>query len=203
MPAIRRVELSESQRQELMKLLNDGTTEQRLVHRIEIVLAAVEGLKNEEVAQRCGCSLPTARLWRNRWLEQGLKGLKDAPGRGRKPRYTAEEEGKVVAATLRTPTRATHWSARRLAREVEPSKSTVHRIWQRNRLQPHRQKTFKYSNDPLLEEKVVDLVGLYLNPPENAVVLAVDEKSQIQALERTQPLLPLRPGKVARRTLPS
>lgn len=200
MPAIRRIELSKAQREELVRLCGAGTTEQRLVARIEIVLAAAEGLKNEEVAKRCQCSVPTARLWRNRWLEAGLEGLKDAPGRGRKAMYTSEDEAKVIAATLQSPTGATHWSARRLARRVEPSKSTVHRIWQRNRLQPHRQKTFKYSNDPLLEEKVIDLVGLYLNPPEDAVVLAVDEKSQIQALERTQPLLPLRPGRPERRT---
>ncbi len=200
MPAIRRIELSKAQREELVKLRNAGTTEQRLVKRIEIILAAAEGLKNEDVAKRCRCSVPTARLWRNRWLEAGLEGLVDAPGRGRKPKYTSEDEANVIAATLQTPSTATHWSARRLARVVEPSKSTVHRIWQRHRLQPHRQKTFKYSNDPLLEEKVIDLVGLYLNPPENAVVLSVDEKSQIQALERTQPLLPLRPGQPERRT---
>lgn len=200
MPAIRRVELSETQRRELEAMVNAGTTQQRLVRRIKIVLTAAEGLNNAEVAHHCGCNERTARLWRNRWLEQGLEGLKDAPGRGRKPTYVGDEEAKVVAATLQRPAAATHWSARRLAKELGASKSSVHRIWQRHGLQPHRQKTFKYSTDPLLEEKVIDLVGLYLNPPENAVVLSVDEKSQIQALERSQPLLPLKPGQPERRT---
>lgn len=200
MPAIRRVELSAEEQRQLHRLLKSGTTQQRLVDRVRIVLAAAEGLGNEDVARRCGCSPATARLWRNRWLEQGLEGLQDAPGRGRKPKYSATDEARVVAATLRPPKAATHWSARRLAKEVGASKSTIHRIWQRNALQPHRQETFKFSRDPLLEEKVIDVVGLYLNPPENALVLCVDEKSQIQALERTQPLLPLRAGSAEKRT---
>ncbi len=153
MPAIRKVEMSATQRHDLEALARAGTTQQRLVLRIEIVLAAAEGLNNDEVARRCGCSERTARLWCNRWLEQGLEGLKDAPGRGRKPTYIGDEEAKVVAATLQRPTTTTHWSARRLAKEVGSSRSTVHRIWQRNGLQPHRQKTFKYSNDPLLERR--------------------------------------------------
>jgi transposase len=168
--------------------------------RARIVLAAAKGLKNGDIAKECNCSTATARLWRNRWLEDGLAGLKDAPGRGRKPTYGPEDEARVVAATLKKPVARTHWSARRLAETVEPSKSTVHRIWKNHDLQPHRQDTFKYSTDPLLEEKVIDVVGLYLNPPENALVLSVDEKSQIQALERTQPLLPMRPGSAERRT---
>lgn len=200
MPAIREVSLSREDRHLLEGLTRSGTTEQRLVQRARIVLGAADGLKNGDIAEMVGCSSATARLWRNRWLDDGLEGLKDAPGRGRKPTYTPEDEARVVAATLKKPESRTHWSTRRLAKTVEPSKSTIHRIWQAHDLKPHRQDTFKYSTDPLLEEKVVDVAGLYLNPPENALVLCVDEKTQIQALERTQPLLPLRPGSAERRT---
>ena len=200
MPAIRKVVLSDAERKELELLVRSGTSEQRMALRAGIVMAAAEGLKNEDIAERCGCAPQTARLWRNRWLEEGMPGLTDAPGRGRRPTYGPEGEAKVVAATLKKPEARTHWSARRLASTVGPSKSTVHRIWKEHELQPHRQETFKYSNDLLLEEKVIDLVGLYLHPPENAVVLSIDEKSQIQALERTQPLLPLRVGSAERRT---
>ena len=200
MPAIRTVELCEEDREQLQTLLNAGTTEQRLVRRIQILLAAADGLNNEEIAECCGCGIHTARLWRNRWLEQGLDGLRDSAGRGRRRGLTPEKEAEIVTATLSPPKSETHWSARRLAQELKVSKSTIHRVWKRHGLQPHRQETFKYSNDPLLSEKVIDIVGLYLNPPENAVVLAVDEKSQIQALDRTQPLLPMRSGKPECRT---
>jgi transposase len=171
-----------------------------MVRRAAIILAAAEELSDQEVAQRCGCSRHTARLWRNRWIEQGVEGLRDSPGRGRKAVYVGEKEAEVVAATLKKPPGRTHWSARRLAKQLGIGKSTVHKIWRRHGLQPHRTETFKYSDDPLLEQKVIDLVGLYLHPPEKAVVLAVDEKSQIQALNRTQPLLPMRAGKPECRT---
>ena len=201
MPAIRRVELSEDDRRKLEALLRAGTAEQRLVSRARIVLLASEGLKNEEIAQRCGCNVNTAKLWRNRWLDQGPEGLKDTPGRGRKKVYVEKKEAEILAATLERPDEPlTHWSARRLAQQLGVPKSTILRVWRRNGLQPHRQETFKYSNDPLLEEKVIDLVGLYLDPPEKAVVLAVDEKCQVQALERTQAPLPMRPGNPATRT---
>ena len=150
MPAIRTIELSEEDRGQLQGLLKAGTTQQRLVRRIRIVLAAGDGLTNEEIAERCGCGIHTARLWRNRWLEQGLEGLRDSSGRGRRRGLTAEKEAEIVAATLRPPTTETHWSARRLAEQLEVSKSTIHRVWKRHGLQPHRQETFKYSNDPLL-----------------------------------------------------
>lgn len=200
MPAIRSITLSDEDRESLELMTRSGTTEQRMVQRARIVLEAADGLKNEDIAQRVGCSTATARLWRNRWLDDGLRALHDAPGRGRKPTYTPEDEARVVAATLKKPESRTHWSTRRLAKALKPSKSTIHRIWKAHDLKPHRQDTFKYSNDPLLEQKVIDVAGLYLNPPENAIVLCVDEKSQIQALERTQPLLPLRPGSAERRT---
>jgi len=194
MPSIRPVTVEENDRLEMERLLRSGTTEQRLVKRIRIVLAAADGFNNALIAKRCGCNIHTARLWRNRWISGGLPALKDATGRGRKPVYIGEVEARIIAATLEPPERATHWSARRLAKRVGASKSTVHRIWQSYNLQPHRQGTFKYSNDPLLVEKVIDIVGLYLDPPEKALLLSIDEKSQMQALNRTQPLLPLKFG---------
>lgn len=201
MPAIRRVEISEDDRRKLEALLRAGTAEQRLVKRARIVLMAAEGLKNEEIARRCECNVNTAKLWRNRWLDQGLEGLKDTPGRGRKKVYVDQKEAEILAATLERPDEPlTHWSARRLAQRLGVPKSTILRVWKRNGLQPHRQETFKYSNDPLLEEKVIDLVGLYLDPPEKAVILSVDEKCQVQALERTQDPLPMRPGNPETRT---
>jgi transposase len=156
MPAIRRVELSEDDRRKLEALLRAGTAEQRLVSRARIVLLAAEGLKNEEIAQRCSCNVNTAKLWRNRWLDQGPEGLKDTPGRGRKKVYVEKKEAEILAATLERPDEPlTHWSARRLAQQLGVPKSTILRVWRRNGLQPHRQETFKYSNDPLLEEKVI------------------------------------------------
>jgi transposase len=194
MPESGAVFLNERDREKLERLLRSGKTEQRLVRRIGIVLAFADHLSVQAVAERCGCNRETARLWRDRWVQGGLEGLSDAPGRGRKPVYIGEEEAKIIAATLEAPEDETHWSARRLAKKVKVSKSTVQRIWNRNGLQPHLQKTFKYSKDPQLVEKVVDVVGLYLDPPERALVLSIDEKSQIQALNRTQPLLPMKFG---------
>ena len=194
MTASEGVFLNDHDRGKLERLLRSGTTEQRLFRRIGIVLAFADDLSVKAVAARCGCNRETARLWRDRWVKGGLEGLSDAPGRGRKPVYVGEEEAKIIAATLEAPEDETHWSARRLAKKVKAGKSTVQRIWNRNGLQPHRQKTFKYSNDPHLVEKVVDVVGLYLAPPERALVLSIDEKSQIQALNRTQPLLPMKFG---------
>jgi transposase len=184
----------------LQAIVAAPSSQVRQVLRSRIVLLAAEGKPNGEIAGELGCNVNTARLWRNRFARLRLSGLKDAPGRGRKPVYVGEKEAEVVAATLKPPAEATHWSARRLAKEVQASKSTVHRIWQAHRLKPHREKTFKFSRDPLLVEKVVDIIGLYLHPPQNALVLCVDEKSQIQALERSQPMLPLAEGKTACRT---
>jgi transposase len=194
MSSARSVALDTNDRSVLERLVRSGTTEQRLVNRIRIVLAAAEGLSNAAVARRCSCNIHTARLWRNRWIEGGLPALADAPGRGRKAVYTGEAEARIIAATLEPPENETHWSARRLAKKVGASKSAVHRIWRSYNLQPHRQETFKYSNDPRLVEKVIDIVGLYLDPPEKALLLSIDEKSQMQALNRTQPLLPLKFG---------
>ncbi|MHB1939423.1 MAG: IS630 family transposase [Candidatus Dormibacteria bacterium] len=174
---------------------------QRQVMRAKICLLAAAGVPNMEIARRLGCSLPTVGKWRQRFHEAGMDGLGDQPGRGRPATYGPALEDRVVSLTLSHPPRGeTHWSTRSLAAKVGISHATVHRIWRDHRIQPHRSGTFKFSTDPRLIEKVTDVVGLYLDPPEKAVVLSVDEKSQIQALDRTQPLLPLRPGQIERRT---
>jgi len=192
------VVLSGQQRARLEAIVRAPTSQVRLVRRARIVLACAAGRSAPQVAQELGCNVNTVRLWRGRFLGAGLTGLQDRPGRGRKPVYVGEQEARIVAETLKPPPDGTtHWSARRLARHLGMSKSTVHRVWRAHRLQPHRVKTFKFSRDPLLVEKTVDIVGLYLNPPDKALVLCADEKSQIQALERSQPLLPLAPNKTA------
>jgi transposase len=192
--------LNETDREVLGHWLRSPTTPQRLVLRARIVLAATEGLTNEQIGARWNCSRQTAGLWRSRYVEGGLDGLADAPGRGRPPEITEAKIAEIVAATLQLPPGETHWSARRLAKVVGVNHMAVHRIWKAHRLAPHRTETFKFSNDPQLVPKVVDVVGLYLNPPKKALVLSVDVKSQIQAIERTQPLLPIRPGLPARYT---
>lgn len=195
-----RIVLEDAVRAALRHWLRSPTTPQRLVLRAKIVLAAAEGHRNVEIATRCGCSRQTVGLWRTRFAEQGLEGLRDAPGRGRPPEITDAKRAEIVARTLQPPPAETHWSARRLAKEVGVSHMSVHRVWKAHRLAPHRTETFKFSSDPELVPKVIDVVGLYLNPPEKALVLSVDVKTQIQAIERTQPLLPLRPGLPARFT---
>src|SRR5665811_90721 len=143
----------------------------------------------------------TVLLWRDRYTRAGLAGLVDEPRPGRPPTYSRAERDQVIALTLEPPSDGTtHWSARRLAGRVAMSETTVWRIWQTVGLKPHRTETFKFSTDPALEAKVRDVVGLYLAPPELAIVLSLDEKTQIQALDRTQPMLPLRPGQVERHT---
>jgi len=164
-------------------------------------LAAAEGLNNKAISERGLGSVQTICLWRKRYAEYGIEGLRDQPKSGRPRTIGRDKMAEIVAITLTPPEGMTHWSARRLAKQVGVGHSTVHRIWQAHDLKPHRGETFKFSQYPLLEEKVVDIVGLYLNPPEQALVLGVvDEKSQIQALSRTQPLLQLRPGQVERHT---
>ena len=173
----------------------------RLVQRARIILLASEGRANEVIAKEVGCSKPSVLKWRARFEAAGVDGLEEAGGRGRKPTFKRSFIEKVVATTLRKPPKgSTHWSTRTLAEKLGVSHMTVHRVWRDNRLQPHRTETFKFSPDPRLVEKVTDLVGLYLDPPEKALVLSVDEKSQIQALDRTQPLLPMRPGQPERHT---
>lgn len=195
-----KIVLSDEDRQVLQQRRRSPTTPQRDVLRANIILAAAEGMSNQQVAATVGCSLATVGLWRQRFAEEGLAGLADEHRSGRPPTYDSEKVGQIVAATLRPPTERTHWSTRRLARVQGISHMTVHRIWKGLGLQPHRTETFKYSTDPDLVPKVIDIVGLYLKPPQNALVLCVDEKSQIQALDRTQPVLPLRPGQAERHT---
>jgi transposase len=185
----------------LQAIVRAGTSEQRAVTRARIVLLASEGLANTRIAERVGVSLPTVLLWRSRFAEHGLDGLADAPHPGRPRVYGRAVREKIVAETLKPPEGAvTHWSRVRLAERVGVSASTVGRVWRETNLKPHRSETFKCSNDPELVEKVTDVVGLYLDPPERAIVLSVDEKKQAQALDRTQPMLPLRPGLPERQT---
>jgi len=177
------------------------SSEQRAVRRARVVLRSAEGTAIERIAAETGVALMTVRLWRRRYAERGLAGLVDERRSGRPPVYTREQRDKVIALTLAPPPEGiTHWSAARLAKVVGMSETTVWRIWQSAGLKPHRLETFKFSTDPELEAKIHDVVGLYLHPPERAIVLSLDEKTQIQALDRTQPMLPLRPGQVERRT---
>ena len=176
-------------------------TAQALALRARIVLACADGHSNTRVAADLRVCVDTVGKWRSRFLEQGLDGLLDQPRSGRPRMIDDADVERVIALTLETiPKDATHWSTRSMAQRSGLSHTTVSRIWRAFALQPHRTETFKLSADPLFIEKVRDIVGLYLDPQGRALVLCVDEKSQIQALDRTRPLLPLRPGQVERRT---
>jgi len=192
--------LTDEERTTLERWARRRTTPQALAQRSRIVLEAAAGASNRAIAQRWHLNLHTVGTWRSRFATARLAGLHERPGRGRPRRYTPQKVQRIVAETLRLPADATHWSARRLARQVGVSHMTVHRIWRAFALKPHQTKTFKFSRDPHLTEKGLDVVGLYLHPPANALVLSLDAKTPRQALERSQPLLPLRPGSVARRT---
>jgi len=174
----------------------------RRVVRAHIITMAADGVRNQDIAKRLGVSRPTVQLWRDRFLALRVAGLeKDAPRPGRTPKISAQKIHAVVEATLRTtPPQATHWSTRTMARAQRLSQATVHRIWKQHQLKPHLVKTFKLSRDPQFVEKLTDVVGLYLNPPDKSLVLCVDEKSQIQALDRTQPGLPLKKGRCGTQT---
>jgi len=190
-----------SERMALDRLIRARTTEQRLAQRARIVVRAAEGVANKRIAAELGVTLMTVLLWRRRFEADRLAGLREAPRPGRPPTYTRADRDRVIALTLEPPPDGTtHWSARRIARRVGMSITTVQRVWAAAGLKPHRVETFKFSTDPDLVAKVRDVVGLYLSPPERAIVLSVDEKTQIQALDRTQPMLPLRSGSVERRT---
>ena len=178
----------------LTALVRSSTVEAGLAQRARIVLLAAEGVPNAEIVRRVGVSRPTVIGWRNRYEAGGMAALDDLPRSGRPPTI---DEVAVVVATLNPPPETlgvTHWSARLLARHLGISYGQVARIWREWKLQPWRRETFKFSTDPELEAKIRDVVGLYLNPPEKAVVVCIDEKTQIQALDRTAPMLPLRPG---------
>ena len=194
-------ELSNDERQELQRWLRRSKTSQALALRARIVLACAEGVSDKAVAERLGTSRVTVGKWRHRFLEKGCDGLLDEPRPGAPRRISDEDVERVITTTLESmPRGATHWSTRSMAQAVGVSPMAVSRIWRAFALQPHRHETFKLSRDPLFIEKVRDIVGLYMAPPERAVVLCVDEKSQIQALDRTQPILPLRPGLPERQT---
>lgn len=202
LPAAPPLPLSSGERTQLLEIRRYRSTPQSVALRIDVVLGAASGRSNHALARELGTSLPTVLLWRRRYAAEGLEGiLTDHPRAGRPKTITADEEAAIVEATLRTqPANATHWSVRSMAAAQEVSATTVHRIWQRHRLQPHRVESFKFSTDPDFVAKVRDIVGLYLHPPTRALVLSVDEKSQIQALDRTQPILALRPGVPERQT---
>ena len=195
------IELSDQERAQLEAWTRRRTSAQALAQRSRIVLAAAEGLKNTEIAEWLGISRNMAATWRSRFAEHRLDGLTDEPRPGRPRTITDEQVDAVITTTLETtPKDATHWSTRSMAKQVGLTQTAVSRIWRAFGLQPHRQESFKLSRDPLFIEKVHDVVGLYLNPPERAVVLCVDEKSQIQALDRTAPILPMLPGVPERAT---
>jgi transposase len=178
----------------LTAMVRSQTITAAAAQRARIVLLAADGVPNAEIARRVGVSRPTVVGWRSRYQQRGIAGLADEDRPGRPPRIN---DADVMVATLTKPPPSlgvTHWSSRLLARELGVSFASVARIWRKWNLQPWRVETFKFSTDPELDAKVRDVVGLYLNPPENAIVLSVDEKSQVQALDRTAPILPLRPG---------
>lgn len=193
--------LSEAEREQLTALTLRRKTAQALALRARIVLACAQGADNAAVASRQRVTPQTVSKWRSRFVQHRLDGLLDAPRPGAPRTIDDARVDAVIAKTLQSvPAAATHWSTRTMARQANLSQATVSRIWRAFGLQPHRQETFKLSSDPLFVDKVRDIVGLYLAPPVKAMVLCVDEKSQIQALDRTQPLLPLAPGIPERRT---
>jgi transposase len=195
------IELTDDERAQLEAWARRRSSAQALALRSRIVLTASEGPNNTEIAAQLQIAVSSVRKWRNRFAEHRLDGLSDEPRPGRPRTITDEQVDAVITKTLEsTPREATHWSTRSMAREVGLSQTAVSRIWRAFGLQPHRRDSFKLSKDPLFVDKVHDVVGLYLNPPERAVVLCVDEKSQIQALDRTAPILPMLPGVPERAT---
>ncbi len=193
--------VTDAERSELMALAARPKTSQALAARARIVLACAEGLENQAVGQQLGAHPQTVGKWRRRFLAQRVEGLRDEPRPGAPRTIEDKRIEAVITRTLESkPEAATHWSSRGMARDTGLSVSTVQRIWRAFGLKPHRQETFKLSTDPDFVAKVRDVVGLYVSPPEHAVVLCVDEKSQIQALDRSQTVFPMRPGQPERRS---
>jgi transposase len=210
---VRVLAVRDQDRAELERRARSKAEPARVAQRARIVLLSEQGLTGPEIAERVGCTEPTVVMWRRGYAERGLAGLQDAPRPGGPVRVmTPEVVAQVLADSVTAPPEAlraqgvTHWSARRLAdwlarhRGIHASHDSIAALWRRFCLQPHRSEGFKFSTDPELEAKIRDVVGLYLDPPEGAVVVCIDEKSQIQALDRTQPILPMRPGQVERQT---
>ena len=187
---------TKEEREQVQRLARGRNTAQKVVLRSRIVLKKMEGLSHEAIAEHLGTSRVTVGLWLKRYQNGGIPALlKDAPRCGRIPQLTEEKEKEIIEATLHSvPSGATHWSVRTMAEAQKVSRMAVHRVWKKYNIKPHLVKTFKISNDPQFVEKVRDIIGLYLNPPDRAFVLSVDEKSQIQALDRTQPGLPIKRG---------
>ena len=202
LPPAPRLAVSDADRKELRSLSRQRSIPRGILLRLNIVLGAAEGRANHVLARELSTTVTTVLLWRNRYQAEGLAGLfSDRPRSGRPKQISAAKEATIVEATMRTvPKDATHWSVRAMAASQKVSPATVLRIWKKHKLQPHRVESFQFSNDPDFAPKVRDIVGLYRNPPDKAIVLSVDEKSQIQALDRTQPVLPLRPGLPERQT---
>lgn len=195
------VVLNDDERAKLQAWANRPTSSQRLALRARIVLACAQGRDNKDIAQHLRITPQTVGKWRTRFLDHRLQGLADEPRPGAPRSLSDAKVEEVITRTLESkPDNATHWSTRSMAQRVGLSQSAIVRIWHAFGLQPHKSETFKLSSDPFFVEKVRDVVGLYLKPPERAIVLSVDEKSQVQALDRTQPLLPLTPGQAERHT---
>jgi transposase len=191
------IELDAEVERELQELAKGRRVEVRLQQRARIILLAAQGLQNIDIAQEVDLDRRQVALWRQRFLEGGIDAIRrDAPRAGRPATVTAQMESRIVEVTLRErPVNATHWSTRTLAEHLGVGATTVRRVWQGNGLKPHLSRSFKVSTDPRFEDKLLDVVGLYMNPPEHALVLSCDEKSQIQALNRTQPGLPMKKGR--------
>ncbi len=206
MPASTLIELTEQEREEFHRLCRSGKTPVRLKERLSIVLLADEGLTNTEIAQQIPISKPTIGRWRNRFKEGGMAAIEKNLPRGltmnssKDASYSKLRRQIIEVTTQEKPEGETHWSTRTLAKKLGTNSMFVSRVWRDNGLKPHLVKSFKVSNDPLFEEKLADVVGLYMNPPENAAVFCVDEKSSIQALDRTQPGLPMKKGRAGTMT---
>ena len=193
-------ELDQQLREELERIRRAKTSSQRMAFRAGIILASAERLNQQEVAAQMKTSRQTVGLWQARFASNGLAGLCDAPGRGRKPSLSTEAIKKVITEVVQPPKELGRWSCRKMARHAGVSKASVQRLWRDNDLKPHLQRVFKISKDVRFEQKFWDVIGVYLDPPQNAVVLCCDEKSQCQALERRQPGLALGHGQIRTRT---
>ena len=190
------LELTEVQRQELERMVRAGTSQKRMVFRARLILESATGANNVEVAKRLGTTEQTVTLWRGRFLQEGMGALADLARSGRPERIKAALKGRILSEAVRPPAPQGRWSTRSMARHLGVSKATVQRIWSSNDIKPHRTRIFKLSCDEQFEAKFWDVIGVYLNPPDNAVVLCCDEKSQCQALQRSQPGLPLAQGHI-------